>query len=139
MKPSKLLAFGVVALVLCIAPVAMAQPAGGPALAAITNDAGGIRVVVKPKAVAAGGAWEFEVTMDTHTKPLDADLTKTATIVDNAGRNYIPFAWQGDAPGGHHRKGALRFSAPSEQIKSFELQIQGLGGESKRAFQWTLK
>lgn len=124
---------------LCVAPLAIAQPAGAPALAAVSNDAGGVRVVIKPKSVAAGAAWEFEVVMDTHTKPLDDDLTKTAVLVDDGGRRYMPLAWQGDKPGGHHRKGVLRFPAPSDQIKSFELQIQDMGGESKRAFQWTIK
>jgi hypothetical protein len=126
-------------LALCAAPFALAQTPAAPALAARSNDAGGVRIVVKPKTVAAGAAWEFEITMDTHTKPLDSDLVKTAVIVDDGGRRYIPVAWQGDPPGGHHRKGVLRFAAPSEQIKSFELQIQGLGGEGKRAFQWTMK
>lgn len=121
------------------APMAMAQAAGAPALAAVSNESGGIRVVVKPKTVAAGSAWEFEVTMDTHTKPLDSDLTKTAVLVDDGGRQYIPLSWQGDKPGSHHRKGILRFPAPTEQIKSFELRIQGLGGEGKRVFQWTMK
>lgn len=120
-------------------PLTMAQSGSAPALATRSSDADGVRVVVTPKAVAAGSAWEFEVVMDTHTKPLDSDLTKTAVIVDDSGRRYIPLTWQGDPPGGHHRKGILRFAAPSEQIKSFELQIQGLAGESKRAFQWTIK
>jgi hypothetical protein len=77
--------------------------------------------------------------MDTHTKPLDGDLTKTASIVDDAGHQYTPLAWQGDAPGGHHRKGVLRFAAPGQPIKTFEMQIQGLGGEGKRTFQWKLQ
>lgn len=121
------------------APSAMAQSTGRPALAAVSNDAGGVRVVVKPTNVAAGAAWEFEIVMDTHTKPLDDDLTKTAVLVDGGGRRYAPLAWQGDKPGGHHRKGILRFPAPSEQVKSFELQIQGLGAAGKRVFQWTMK
>ena len=124
---------------LAAAPPAMAQSAARPALAAVTNDAAGVRVVVKPTAVAAGAAWEFEIVMDTHTKPLDDDLTKTAVLVDGEGRRYTPLAWQGDKPGGHHRKGILRFPAPPEQVKSFELQIQGLGTAGKRVFQWTMK
>jgi hypothetical protein len=123
----------------CAVPLAIAQSTGRPALAAVTNDAGGVRVVVKPMNVAAGAAWEFEIVMDTHTKPLDDDLTKTAVLVDGSGRQYAPLAWQGDKPGGHHRKGILRFPAPPEQVKSFELQIQGLGAEGKRVFQWTMK
>jgi acyl-coenzyme A synthetase/AMP-(fatty) acid ligase len=141
MKPSRRVAtaLAVIVLALCAVPLAMAQSVGAPALAARSNDAGGVRVVVKPKSVAAGATWEFEVTMDTHSKPLDDDLTKTAVLVDDGGRQYMPMSWQGDKPGGHHRKGILRFPAPTGQIKSFELRIQGLGGESKRAFQWTIK
>lgn len=121
------------------APLAVAQSAGGAGFPTRTSDAGGVRVVITPKAVTAKSDWEFTVTMDTHTKPLDDDLTKTAVLVDDGGRKFMPVSWQGDKPGGHHRKGVLRFPAPSEQIKSFELQIQGLGGENKRAFQWTMK
>lgn len=141
MKPSRrsAIALAVTVLALCVAPLAMAQSVGAPALEARSNDAGGVRIVVKPNSVLAGSAWEFEVTMDTHTKPLDDDLTKTAVLVDDGGRRYMPLSWQGDKPGGHHRKGVLRFAAPSEQIKSFELEIQGSGGENKRVFQWTMK
>lgn len=119
------------------APVAMAQSAGGPALAARSSDAGGVRVVVKPKSTGTGSAWEFEVTMDTHTKPLNDDLMKTSALVDDSKRRYTPLAWQGDPPGGHHRKGILRFPAPDKQTGSFEVQIEGFGGASKRVFQWS--
>jgi hypothetical protein len=77
--------------------------------------------------------------MDTHTKPLDDDLTKTVALVDDDGRQYTPTSWEGDKPGGHHRKGVLRFPAPGATIKSFELQIEGLGGVSKRVLKWTMK
>jgi hypothetical protein len=70
---------------------------------------------------------------------LGEDLTKAAVLVDGAGRRYTPVAWQGDPPGGHHRKGILRFPAPPEPAKSFELQMQGIGGVSQRVFQWTGK
>lgn len=141
MKPSRRLAIvlAVTALSVCVAPLAMAQSAGAPALAAVSNNAGGVLVNIKPKGVVVGSALEFEVVMDTHTKPLDADLTKTAVLVDDSGRRYMPQSWQGDPPGGHHRKGVLRFPAPNEQIKSFQLQIQNLGGVNKRVFQWTMK
>jgi len=134
-----IIGFTVVALVVCGALPATAQPAGAPALTAKSSDSGGVRVVVKPKRVDTGSAWEFEVTMDTHTKPLGEDLTKAAVLVDGAGRRYMPVAWQGDPPGGHHRKGILRFPAPPEPTKSFELQMQGVGGASQRVFQWTGK
>src|SRR5512142_2228690 len=90
-----------------VAPPTLAQAAA--ALKAVTSDAGAVRVVVKPKNVGGGAAWEFEVAMDTHIKPLDSDLAKSATLVDGGGRRYAADSWQGDPPGGHHRKGVLRF------------------------------
>lgn len=121
------------------ATLAAAQPAGSAALPARSNDAGGVRIVVKPKSIGAASAWEFDVTMDTHTKPLTDDLSKVAALIDGGGHRYTALSWQGDPPGGHHRKGILRFPALGEQTKSFELQIQGVGDVSTRVFQWTMK
>jgi hypothetical protein len=115
---------------------ALAQASKGSSLAARSSDAAGVRVVVKPTSIAAGSAWEFEVTMDTHTKPLNEDLTKSSVLVDDSKARYAPLAWQGDAPGGHHRKGVLRFPAPAAPTKSFELQIEGVGAAGIRVFQW---
>lgn len=120
-----------------VTPMALAQTAA--ALETVTSDAGGVRVAVKPKDVGAGAAWEFDVTMDTHIKPLDTDLTKAAVLVDGGGQRYAPTAWQGDAPGGHHRKGVLRFPTPETKTGAIEVQIENVGGSGKRTFQWTVK
>jgi hypothetical protein len=80
--------------------------------------------------------WEFDVTMDTHTRPLDVDLAKSAVLVDAGGHQYAPTAWQGDPPGGHHRKGALRFPAPDAKAGAFEVQIENVGVAGKRVFRW---
>lgn len=128
-------------IVLALVAWAAGTPAlaqSGAGLAARSSDAGGVRVVVTPKTVAPGATWEFEVVMDTHTKPLDADLTKAAVLLDDGKRAYAPTVWQGDPPGGHHRKGLLRFPAPAGQTKSFEVQIEGIGSPGKRTFQWTV-
>ena len=111
-----------------------------PALAARSSDAAGVLVVVTPKTVELSAkVWEFEVAMDTHTKPLNENLAQVAVLVDEAGRRYAPLAWQGDPPGGHHRKGVLQFSAPAEEPKAIELQIEGIGGAGTRTFRWELK
>jgi hypothetical protein len=111
-----------------------------PAFAARSSDAAGVRVVVTPKTLAPGvTVWEFEVVMDTHSKPLNENLAETAELVIETGRRCAPLAWQGDPPGGHHRKGVLRFSAPAEMPKSVELQINGLGGAGTRTFRWDVK
>ncbi len=128
------LAIGGVSVVFA-SPLAIAQSS----LPARSNGAGGVHVVVKPKSIVASAPWEFDVAIDTHSKPLTDDLTKTAVLIDGAGQRYQPVSWQGDPPGGHHRKGVLRFPAPAEQAASFEIQFEGMGGANIRVFRWTMK
>ena len=111
-----------------------------PALTARTSDEAGVRVAVTPKSYGPDATdWEFSVVMDTHVKPLSENLTQAAILVDGAGRRYEPLAWQGDAPGGHHRKGVLQFSRPAETTKSIELQLAGVGGVAIRTFRWEVE
>lgn len=106
-----------VALVFGASMLGSAPSSAAAALAARSSDEAGVQVVVTPKALGQDVAvWEFNVVMDTHTKPL--------------------IAWQGDPPGGHHRKGVLQFSSPSQMPKSVELQIKGVGGVATRTFRW---
>ena len=105
-----------------------------------TNDAAGVRVVVAPRALTAGAAtWEFDVTLDTHTKPLNDDLVAGSTLLDEKGQSTSPVSWQGDSPGGHHRKGILKFTAPTGNPTAFELQMKGVGGANLRTFRWESK
>ena len=77
----------IVVTALCAALPAVTLPAGAP-LSSRTSDSGGVRVVVTPKAVEPGAAvWEFEVVMDTHTRPLNEDLARAAVLVDGSGRD----------------------------------------------------
>ena len=80
-------------LTLYVTPLAMVRSVGAAEFATRGNDAGGVRVDVTPKSVAAGSAWQFEVVMDTHTKPLNDDLTKTAVLVDDDSKNKRVFKW----------------------------------------------
>jgi len=128
---------GVIAL--CAATAPITQLSAATPLASRTSDAGGVRVVVTPKTADLGATvWEFEVIMDTHTKPLNEDLVRAAVLVDDNRRQHAPLAWQGDPPGGHHRKGILRFPSPSERPKAIELQISGVGDPGKRVFRWEI-
>lgn len=126
-------ALSIAAFVLFAVPAARAQ---STTLKAVTSDAGGVRVVVKPITIGTRSFWEFEVTMDTHTKPLNDDMAKASTLVVANQARYAATAWQGDAPGGHHRKGVLRFPAPTDNATSFELQIDDVAGTGRRVFQW---
>ncbi len=108
----------------------------GP-LPAKSSNAGAVRVSVTPVQTGPGADWTFEITMNTHVKDLDADLTTSAVLIDSAGRPHKPKSWQGDPPGGHHRKGILSFPALNDESKSFELQLTGIG--DKRVFKWTMQ
>jgi hypothetical protein len=55
------------------------------------------------------------------------------------GAKYLPLSWEGTAPGGHHRKGVLRFKAIVPPPRSVELQILLSGDTSPRSFTWRLK
>jgi hypothetical protein len=94
------IALAATVLALCIAPLAMVQSASAAEFAARSNDMGGVRVVITPKAVTAKSDWEFAVTMDTHTKPLDDDLTKTAVLVDDGGADMCRCPGKATSPVG---------------------------------------
>ncbi len=108
-------------------------------LEARSSDVGGVRVVVQPRTNApVDGKWEFSVIMDTHTKPLTVDLAHASVLVDDSGQRVSSAVWQGDAPGGHHRRGVLQFPFKGAKPKSIEVQINGVGGSEMRAFKWQL-
>jgi hypothetical protein len=140
MRSSYLAGVVAIAATLTCGSALSVESTAASALQARSSDAEGVRVVVQPRTAApSAGTWEFEVRMDTHTKPLNDDLVRAAVLVDDSGRRLAPSAWQGDPSGGHHRKGILRFSFDAEKPKSVELQIEGIGGAGKRVFQWQLE
>ncbi len=134
--------FSVVAAgALCVA-AALGTVWSFPAAAfeARTSDAAGVSIAVIPRPLAPGAAtWEFEVTMNTHVRPLAEDLTTAAVLIEADGQRATPIGWQGDPPGGHHRKGVLRFAAPPAPQVTFELQLSGVGGAELRTFRWDAK
>jgi hypothetical protein len=122
--------------------VAVAILVGGAAAAELeprSSSAAGVTVNVTPKSVAPGAAaWEFGVVLDTHSQALDDDLVKSAVLVDSQGVRHTPLAWEGAAPGGHHREGVLRFKPLSPFPDAFELHISRPGEAQPRVFRWAL-
>lgn len=104
-----------------------------------TSNERGVKVTVVPKNLSNGAkAWEFEVTLETHTQSLNDDLARSAVLIAG-GMQYAPLGWEGTPSGGHHRKGLLRFKTITPQPQSVELQIR-LGGETApRSFKWLMK
>ena len=109
-----------------------------PALPTQTSSQSGVTVKITPRTLAAG-TWEFEVVFDTHSQELTDDLEKTAVLVSDARASYSPVKWQGDPPGGHHRKGVLEFKPVSPMPAAIELQIKRSGETAPRLFRWKLK
>jgi hypothetical protein len=104
-----------------------------------TNREGGVTVKVTPRDLSRQAArWEFELEISTHVVPLEQDMVRAAVVIDGAGNAQPPLAWDGDAPGGHHRKGVLRFQAPADRPEFAELRIRGIGGVGERVFRWRL-
>ncbi|MEO8386168.1 MAG: hypothetical protein ABI583_13055 [Betaproteobacteria bacterium] len=130
-------------LIILFASIAVAIFIAGNAFAASTLpaqtvSASGVTVKVTPQSL-SDQSWNFEIAFDTHSGALSDDLTKSAVLIAAGGATSPPVSWQGDPPGGHHRKGVLRFKPFAAQPPSIELQIKRPGETVPRSFRWQLK
>jgi len=107
-------------------------------LPAQSSREGGVSVQVTPTLV-SGGTWEFEFSINTHSGDLSEDLAKAVVLVADGGAPHAPVAWEGAPPGGHHRKGVLRFKAITPQPQAIDLKLQRPGEASPRLFHWKLR
>lgn len=82
--------------------------------------------------------WNFEVTLETHSRTLADDMTKSSVLMVD-GKQYQPSEWEGAPPEGHHRKGLLRFKVIVPPPRAVELQIRLAGDPTPRVFKWLLK
>lgn len=83
-------------------------------------------------------AWDFSVALETHVHALSENLEQVSVLVAD-GKQYQPLAWEGSPPGGHHRKGILRFKAVAPLPGVVELRIQLSGEATARRFNWRIK
>lgn len=114
----------------------MAQNA---ALTSLENKEGQVTVKVTPKMLSASAElWQFQVALDTHVAALNQDMQSVAVLVDPAGGEYKPSAWDGDPPGGHHRQGILTFKPMAPVPLAVTLKIRNMGGVAERSFTWKL-
>jgi len=98
----------------------------------------GVTVKVTPRSF-SGAQWEFEVVLDTHSQELDDDLLKAAVLITDGGAPTSPIGWDGDGPGGHHRKGLLRFRPTTASPASVEMRLERPGEAAPRVFRWKLR
>jgi len=133
--------FGYLLAALVLIPLAgsFSSVAYADTLAAMENDEGQVTVSVTPLDVSeTASAWRFEVRLNTHAVPIAQDMMSVAVLGDGTGYEEKPLAWQGDPPGGHHRKGELSFKPISPRPSSVTLRIREVGGVPERAFTWDL-
>jgi hypothetical protein len=126
-------------LSLCLSTFFLIAGGGSAAerLSTQSNSGSGGTVKATPRTL-AGGSWEFDIVFDTHTQDLKDDLMKTASLMA-AGKAHAASGWKGDPPGGHHRKGVLRFDGIDPGLKDMELRIARPGEPKPRSFRWQLK
>ena len=109
-------------------------------LAEQTSSAGGVTLRATPRDLSTvSKTWEFEIVLETHSQDLADDLATAATLVTDGGAKQAPTAWDGDPPGGHHRKGVLRFAPVVPQPEVIELRVVRAGEDAPRFFRWRLK
>lgn len=115
---------------------ASAQPVSLPMK---ENREGPVRVSVTPQSLSkAVDAWRFEVRFNTHVMELTEDMVAVASLSDGENAAERPTAWDGDPPGGHHRKGVLVFKPLDRMPETITLHIREVGGIADRAFTWNL-
>jgi hypothetical protein len=103
-----------------------------------TSSQSGVTIKVTPRSL-AGAEWEFDLVFDTHSQDLKDDPLKSAVLVVDGGAPSTPTDWKGDAPGGHHRKGVVRFKTAAASPASVELRLHRPAESAPRVFRWQLR
>ena len=118
--------------------LALVVPAWSGEVPPQKSSASGVTVSVTPD-VGNASSWAFKVVLDTHSQDLNDDLLKSATLIGPDGKRHAPTAWEGAAPGGHHREGVLRFTAIAPRPGSIELELRRPNESAPRLFRWQLE
>lgn len=119
-------------LVLASLPLAAAD------LPSRTTSSGGVLLKVTPQTLSAG-SWDFYLLFETHVQEINDDLARNSVLIADGAAPVAPLEWKGDPPGGHHRRGVLRFKPPSPAPRSIELRIQRPGEPAPRSYRWQLR
>lgn len=100
-----------------------------------TVQAGDVTVKATLQRLDARGA-VAEVVLDTHAGGLDLDVAAGAALTIG-GITWPTENWEGDRPGGHHRKGELRFSPGGPVAGEATLTMSGL--DDQVTFRWQIE
>lgn len=103
------------------------------------NDDDSIVVAATPENLGSNSTtWNFDIAINNHQVSIDNDLVADSELIDDQEKLYKPIAWDGSAPGGHHRNGVLKFNPIYPKPKFIELKIKNIGNVAERSFKWNL-
>lgn len=103
------------------------------------NDGGSVRVSVTPEDLSKSATdWRFQVRFNTHVTPIVQDMLIVTSLTGNQAAGEKPLKWEGDPPGGHHRRGVLVFKPITPAPSAVTLHIREVGGIADRSFTWNL-
>jgi hypothetical protein len=127
-------------LLLLLAVILLASTAQAAELSTAKSELRGVTVSVTPVSVAPEAKrWSFNIVLDTHTQALNDDIEKIVTLTGSDGRPLKPLSWEGDAPGGHHRKVVVHFAPPAPAPANVELRVHREGEALARVFRFRLQ
>ncbi len=79
------------------------------------QERGNVIIEITPRVLVPGKQPVFALVFDTHSVDLDFDIAASSALTDESSASYGDAKWNGDPPGGHHRKGTLIFSKTLEK------------------------
>ncbi len=97
-----------------------------------------VSVAVQPVEFRRDGPVTFAVSLNTHQGDLGFDVAEIAFLEDDLGNRYLPTGWDGSPPGGHHRRGTLRFPSLAPDAGLVRLTLRNIYQIPERVFEWKL-
>ena len=104
-------------------------------LKTLSQNSGAVSVAITP--TLNNSEYEFNIEFNTHSVELNYDLVAISSLTNEQNQILNPLKWEGDAEGGHHRKGKLIFPKFNNRPKILNLTINEIG-EKGVNFEWKL-
>ncbi len=106
--------------------------------ASVVNDENYVTFEITPVDFGFDRPVVFEIKMNTHQVDLGFSLMDIAALKVDDDIILDPIAWDGTAPGGHHRDGKLTFPAIPSLAEHLILVIRNVADVEERIFEWQI-